>query len=470
MRWRYTICTVALAVLLGAIPPGAAQENAARDEPADAPKTLSLKADPAKDKDAGKQLRKLIKEHAEQGDFDGLRDELARLLKADFPKAFENSERPLWKAAVKGPLAKHALAVHACITLAQRSAEGLDDAAKQKEPDFLKWLATDGKAPARAFVEGLNKGKVADEEDAVAMMGDLRNAYADFGKKAAAEIKNITNPAGGSVSRKFYPMPRKDLEKRIKDILAARPSRGADKNQQDGVNMANVYRLLCGVPANMDYDFTYAKEAQQASDACQKAGTIDHGLGSNTDKCNLHMGPPGMSSADSVREYIEDPGQNNYNDRGHRAWILYPKSVKTGFGISGGFHAMRTSDLSGSTIATSHSYPGRGFFPKEYLLGDGWSYYPAPGQHVTGNATVRMWRLARSPKSAPSAKELADAKEIKMKKVVPHPDNGMFPVGNTIVFMPDYSQMPAKDGKPVGVYWVSIVSGEIHDEYVVDLY
>ena len=470
MRWKYTICALAFAALLGATPPGTAQEDAAQEETADAPKGLSLKADPAKDKEAAKQLRALIKEHAEQGDFDGLRDELDRLLKEDFPKAFEDSKRPMWKAAVKGPLAKHALAVRVCITLAQRSAEGLDAAATQNEPVFLKWLAADAKAPARAFVDGLNKGKVADEDDAVAMMGDLRNAYADFGKNATAEIKTITNPAGGSVSRKFYPMPRKDLEKRIKDILAARPSRGADKNQQDAVNMANVYRLLCGVPANMGYDSGYAKDAQQAAEACKKAGTIDHGLGSHTDECNLHMGPPGLTSTDSVKEYIEDPGQNNYNDRGHRAWILYPKSVKTGFGISGGFHAMRTSDLSGSTLAAAHSYPGRGFFPKEYLLGDGWSYYPAEGQSVGGSATVRMWRLARSPKNAPTDKELADAKEIKMKKVVPHPNNGMFPVGNSIVFMPDYSQMPTKDGKPVGVYWVKIDSGDIHDGYVVDLF
>ena len=306
--------------------------------------------------------------------------------------------------------------------------------------------------------------------DAVAMMGDLRGAYLDLGKKAVSEIKNITNPSGPAVSRKFYPMDRKELAKRINDILGTKPSRGADKNQQDAVNVANVYRLLCGVPANMSYDSSYAKDAQQAAEACLKAGTIDHGLGHHTDECNLHMGPAGLSSADSVREYIEDPGQNNYEQRGHRAWILYPKSVKTGFGVKGGFHAMRTSDLSGSPLAAAHSYPGRGFFPKEYLLGDGWSYYPAQGQSVGSNATVRIWRLSRSPKSAPSAKELASAKEIKITKVCVHPDNGMFPVGNSIVFMPDYSQMPSKNGKPSGVYWVSIVSGSVHDEYVVDLF
>lgn len=477
MIQKHTVraCAFAAVLGLGMCIPCSAQEAAdAPDTPSAAepaaPKPLSLGAESAKDKEAAKQLRKLIKEHAEQGDFDGLKDELARLLKEAFPSAYPDPSRPHWKAAVKGPLAKHALAVHACITLAQRSADALDPDSLQKEPDFLKWLATDGKAPARAFVDGLNKAKVAAEEDAVSMMGDLRNAFSDMGKKAASEIKNITNPSGPAVSRKFYPMDRKELTKRIKDILATKPSRGADKNQQDAVNMANVYRLLCNVPPNMGFDSSYAKDAQQAAEACLKAGTIDHGLGHHTDECNLHMGPSGMSSTDSVKEYIEDPGQNNYEDRGHRAWILYPKSVKTGFGVKGGFHAMRTSDLSGSPLSTAHSYPGRGFFPKEYLLGDGWSYYPAQGQSVGGSATVRIWRLSRSPKSAPSAKELADAKEIKVKKVCAHPDNGMFPVGNSIVFMPDLSQMPTKDGKPVGVYWVSIVSGALHDEYVVDLF
>ncbi len=477
MRMKIAICTCAFAAMLGlgGVPCAAQDTEGQEQQPAaeaqDAPKPLSLKADPAQDKEAGKQLRKMIKERAEQGDYDGLKDELLRLLKEDFPKAFENTEeRPPWKAPVKGSLAKHALAVQACITLAQRSAQGLDAEVQKKEPDFMKWLVSDGKAPARAFVEGLNKGKITDVEDAAGMMGSLRSAYADLGKKAFSGIKDVTNPSGGAVSRKFYPMDRKELAKRMQNILNTRPSRGASKEQQDAVNMANIYRLLCGLPANMNYDPGYAKDAQQAADACAKAGTISHGLGANTDKCNLHMGSRMISPAESVMEYVADPGPNNYEKRGHRAWILYPKSVKTGFGVQGGFHAMRTSDLSGSNVPNARSYPGRGFFPKEYLLGDGWSYYPAEGKSVGGNATVKIWRLARSPKSAPSAKELADAKEIKVKKVCVHADNGMYPVGNSIVFMPDYSQMSTKDGKPVGIYWVSIDSGALHDEYVVDIF
>lgn len=473
VKMKHAICSLAFAAVLGMGVPCMAQDDvppAGDTQAAAEPKPLSLGPESAQDKEAAKQLRKLIKEHAEQGDFDGLKDALANLLKEAFPAAYPDEKRPCWKAKVKGTLAKHALAVNACITLARRSAGSLDDEARRKEQDFLKWLATDGKGPARAFVDGLNKAQVADEEDAVAMMEDLRGAYADMGRKAVSEIKNITNPSGGAVSRKFYPMDKKEVAKRMADILATKPSRGADKNQQDAVNLVNVYRLLCGVPANMSYDASYAKDAQQAADACLKAGIIDHGLGHHTDECNLHMGPAGKSSADSVREYVEDSGQNNYEQRGHRAWVLYPKSVKTGFGLNGGFHAMRTSDLSGSPLAAAHSYPGRGFFPKEYLLGDGWSYYPAQGQSVGSNATVRIWRLSRSPKSAPSAKELASAKEIKITKVCVHPDNGMFPVGNSIVFMPDYSQMPSKNGKPSGVYWVSIVSGSVHDEYVVDLF
>lgn len=476
MRMKIAICACVLSAMMGlGTVPCAAQDTAAPEqqpatEAEDAPKPLSLKADPAQDKEAGKQLRKLIKEHAEQGDYNGLKDELERLLKEDFPKAFENAKRPLWKAPVKGALAKHALAVQVCINLAQRSTETADSDAQKKEPEFMKWLVADGKAPARAFVEGLNKGKITEEEDAVGMMGSLRSSYAEMGKKAFSEIKGITNPAGGAVSRKFYPMDRKELDKRMQKVLGTRPAHGANKEQQDAVNMANLYRLLCGLPTNMIYDAGYAKDAQQAAEACAKAGTISHGLGANTDKCNLHMGSMPITPAESVKEYVEDPGDNNYEKRGHRAWILFPKSGKTGFGVKGGFHAMRTSDLSGPSVPTARSYPGRGFFPKEYLLGDGWSYYPAEGQSVGGSATVKIWRLSRSPKSAPTAKELADAKEIKIKKVCVHPNNGMFPVGNSIVFMPDYSQMAGKDGKPVGIYWVTIDSGSLHDEYVVDIF
>ena len=236
------------------------------------------------------------------------------------------------------------------------------------------------------------------------------------------------------------------------------------------MNMANLYRQLCGVPPNMCYDAAYAKNAQEAADACKKNGDIYHNLGHYTNECNLHMGTPDTTPADSVKEYIADSIKSIDDQRGHRAWILYPRSTRTGFGMSGKFHAMRTCDLSGNAIGTPRSYPGRGFFPKEYLLGEYWSYYAVRANSIGSEATVRMWRLPRSPKSAPSAAALAAAQEIKLKRVVPHPDIGGYPVDNTIDWMPDDTQMPTRDGKPVGVYWVSISSGRFHDEYVVELY
>ena len=92
-RWKSVICVLALAAALGIPQPGAAQEEAAPEAPA-----VSLKADPAKDKEAGKRLPRFIREKAEQGDFDGLDAELASRLKADFPKAFADSSLPPWKA------------------------------------------------------------------------------------------------------------------------------------------------------------------------------------------------------------------------------------------------------------------------------------------------------------------------------------------------------------------------------------
>ncbi|MCQ2370591.1 MAG: hypothetical protein MJ058_00870 [Akkermansia sp.] len=468
-------CALAAALAFAWSAPCIAQEAA---DPADttpaaepaAPKPLSLGPESAKDKEAAKQLRKLIKEHAEQGDFDGLRDELARLLKEAFPGAIANAERPCWKAGVKGPLARQALAVQVCITLAQRSAEELDDAARQKEPDFMKWLVSDAKSPARAFVEGINKAKVADEAQAVSLMGDLRTAFAGLGKKAYAEIKGITDPAGSPVNRQLYPYTKKELDKRIKDILATKPARGVDAEQQDAVNVANVYRLLCNVVSSVTYDPGYRKDAQDAAEACKKAGTISHGLGHSTDKCNLHMNSRDIPPAPSVAGYVNDPGANNRENRGHRAWVLYPRSRKTAFGVDGVFHAMRTHDIGGTPQKTAHSYPGRGFFPKEYLKGGGWSYYPEQGKSVGSNAQVEIWRLPRSLKAAPSEKELASAVKVPVKKVYVHPDNGSIPVGNSIVFEPDYSAFLKKHDMNVGVYWVRITSGSLRDEYVVELY
>ena len=467
MRLQKVICVLALGAVLagGSLPYCVAQEEAAAGSPA-----FSLKADPAREKEAAKRLQKLIHEHVEKGDYDGLRDSLESHLKEDFPKAFADDKAPLWKAPVKGAPARRALDVLACITLAQESVEVVDGEPAQDDGDFLKWLLTDAKAPASLFVQGLHKAKVANGADAASMMGDLRNAYADLGRKAVAEIKIITNPKGKGVSRKFYPMDRREQAKRIRDILAARPSHGADQEQQDAVNVVNLYRLLCGTPPNMSYDATYAKDAQEAAEACKQAGKIDHGLGHFTNETNLHMGTPDTTPADSVREYVADSIASIDDQRGHRAWVLYPKAVRTGFGKSGKFHAMRTCDLSGAGIGTPRSYPGRGFFPKEYLLGEYWSYYAAGANSIGEEATVRMWRLPRSPRSAPSTRDLEAAQEIKVKRVVPHPDTGGYPVDNTIDWMPDSTQMPTRDGKPVGVYWVSISSGRFHDEYVVELY
>ena len=478
VKMKHAICTLALTAVLGmgmGVPCAAQEDNVPAEttegtQETAAPKALSLGAESAKDKEAAKQLRALLKDYAGQGKYNELKDELERLLKEAFPDAFADAQRPCWKAAVKGTLAKQALAVHACITLAQRSAEGLDDAAKQKEADFMKWLVSDSKSPARAFVDGINKAKVADEAQAVSLMGDLRVAYADLGKKAYAEIKSITDPAGGPVNRQLYPYSKKELEKKVKDILATKPSRGADADQQDAVNMVNAYRLLCNVTTSMTYDPGYRKDAQDAAEACKKAGTISHGLGHSTDKCNLHMNSRVIPPAASVVGYVDDQGGNNRENRGHRAWVLYPQSRKTAFGVDGGFHAMRTQDTSGTPQKTARSYPGRGFFPANYLKGDGWSYYPAQGKSVGSNAQVEIWRLPRSLKAAPSEKELASATKVAVKKVYVHPDNGRFPVGNSIVFEPDYSQFLKKDGMYVGVYWVRITSGSLRDEYVVDLF
>ncbi len=470
----HAICSLALGAVLGLgmNVPCAAQDDAAAEPAAETaePKALSLGPESAKDKEAAKQLRALIKKHAEQGTYAELKDELGRLLKEAFPDAFNDTQCPCWKPAVKGSLAKQALAVQACITLAQRSAEGLDDAARKKDADFMKWLVSDSKTPARVFVDAINKAKVAEEAQAVSMMGDLRVAYADLGKKAISEIKGIADPDSVPVNRQLYPIGKKELEKKVKDILATKPGRGASAEQQDALNMVNAYRLLCNVTTSMSYDPGYRKDAQDAAEACKKAGTISHGLGHSTDKCNLHMNSRIIPPAASVVGYIDDQGGNNRERRGHRAWILYPQSRKTAFGVDGGFHAMRTQDTSGTPQKTARSYPGRGFFPANYLQGDGWSYYPAQGKSVGGSAQVEMWRLPRSLKAAPSEKELAAATKIPVKKVYVHQDNGSYPVANSIIFEPDYSQFLKKDGMNVGVYWVRITSGSLRDEYVVDLF
>ncbi|MBQ2814715.1 MAG: hypothetical protein IJE66_06905 [Akkermansia sp.] len=407
----------------------------------------------------------LVTGYTKEKDYEGLRTRLMEELTQSFPKQFADAETDILSIKVKPAMGKRALTICQALSLA---AETKDEKITPDEDKFLSWLIGAKKSPALDFCSSLEKHKVS-RDMALDMMLDMRAAYKENPRAAAQKARTFANPMFAGPSKKLYLRDKKVIEKMLMELLESPPANGADAQQQSAVNMCNVFRYLCGVPPHVVYDKTYQKEAQEAALACQKAGTISHDLGHHTDKCNLHMGT--SDPTHSVKGYIQDAGDNNRKVRGHRAWILNHGTQKTAFGVAGIFQAQRTLDNSFAPRPEGgYAYPGRGFFPSEYLLGTGWSYYAGPDFTISPDTKVEIWMLPTSLKSNPTTEQLKKATSVPVLATFPHPP-GNPPIGNSIVFEPDYSKFRVgKDGKKVGTYWIVISEGNKKIEYVVDLF
>ena len=463
----------------------AGDEDAGDEDAATAEGESPLRLDPAADADpaCAAQYDSLVQRCLKEQEYLLLRDTLREALKSAYPKAFENAAAAAEKAAasadedapatpydaipaasayakVDGKLGKRALAAYYCLELAL--AEG-SEPASDEDAAFLQFLLTDKSSPSADFFKGVQKKKVASAV-AAEMLGELKSLYEENPKKAAKSIPSITASAGKMALRKYYPVDKKEMEKTIAGILKTKPTGGANADQQEAINLCNVYRYVCGVAPTLKHDKTFAAQAQEAAAACAKAGRIAHDLDHFTDACNLHQGS--NTCAASVSGYISDPGDHNRKARGHRNWILDPAAAKTAFGISGVFGAMRVMDHS-STVKQKmpYSYPGRGYFPVRYMHGDGWSYHAGPAGAVGADAKVEMWRLLNTPKKPVTQSDLSSSRAIEVKEV--------FVNGNYLVFEPDYDDSAFKrkaDGSLDGVYWIRVTWKGYKDEYLVEFY
>jgi hypothetical protein len=157
----------------------------------------------------------------------------------------------------------------------------------------------------------------------------------------------------------------------------------------------------------------------------------------------------------SVPQYIADSGDNNRDARGHRAWCLNPPMTKTGFGSGGGsFSAMWCMDSSGPSNTGTWAYPGKGWFPMEYLHGNAWSVYNT-GASDTAGIKVEVFKLQKRPDQPFPATAEIPGHPVK----VTHVSTGM----NAINF-------EHEDANKRGVYWVRLSGGKVNTGYLVELY
>ena len=256
--------------------------------------------------------------------------------------------------------------------------------------------------------------------------------------------------------KSLYPRTKAEIKDQIKALLKGEGRKNRASQEQKATNILNVYRYLCGVPYNVKNDRGLNSHCEAAAKICLQKGKLSHGFGHYTDKCNLSsMG----DMVASVPQYIDDAGGNNRERRGHRRWCLNPAMGKTGFGSGGSaYSGMWSMDHSGrGTRAKFWSYPGKGYFPRDYMHGTAWSYYQQDAVPAKGKIKISIFKLRKVPEKKILSKTEPEGRDIGVKYISTY--------GNTINFEPD--KFTAGDR---GIYWVRITGGGLRVGYVVEFF
>ncbi len=261
-------------------------------------------------------------------------------------------------------------------------------------------------------------------------------------------------PEGDPGKSRLYPRTREEIRAGIREIERRPKPADVTREVHEATRKLNIYRFLCGVPHNVEPDMAFSKNAEDAALACKKHGSLSHGLGHSTDKCNLStIG----DMAASVAQYIEDAGANNRDARGHRAWCLNPPMARVGFGSGGdSYSAMWCMNNGGESIRGIWTYPGRGLFPIDYMHGNAWTLYGAGRPESADKLKVEVFRLSKRPEKALPLHGEIVGRRIKVN----HVSLGM---NGAINFEPD-------EPKNRGVYWVRVTGGGVREGWLVELF
>ena len=252
---------------------------------------------------------------------------------------------------------------------------------------------------------------------------------------------------------RLYPRTKVEIKAKLREIGKRRAPKGVSKAYQDSINELNIYRYLSGVSSDVVTTPELIANCEEAAEACLKHGSLSHDLGHFTNKCNLHQGR-GLET--SLTGFINDPGAHNRERRGHRRWCLDAEMGKSAFGEAQGFVGMWVMDKSGQKSRESWSYPGKGFYPKEYLHGNAWSLYLTQNAPPLNQLTVEVFKLPNRPK-----RTYGRSSKIPGKKL---PTEYVSVYNNAINFEPDSSTVGS------GIYWVRVYGGGVSEGYVVELY
>lgn len=273
-------------------------------------------------------------------------------------------------------------------------------------------------------------------------------------RKSFAGIRGADLPE--DLPKRLYPRSIMELRNGLEAIQKRTAPAGIAKDHFDALTLLNSYRFLCHLSDDVKIDGTKTEQATAAAQACEKANSMSHDLGSWTERCNLDYGQHGH--ANSMIRYIEDPTEKNRVRRGHRSWCLNPPMQEVGFGMSekSEFSAMWAHDQSGKDAREPWAYPGRGLFPLSHLHGNAWTLYLLEDAPASDDLKVEVTRLVERPKKPFSISDVIPGERL------PVPYVSAFE--RWINFEP--TEEPITDP---GIFWIRITGGGVREQYLVEL-
>ncbi|MGG4032090.1 S-layer homology domain-containing protein [Paenibacillus cisolokensis] len=193
---------------------------------------------------------------------------------------------------------------------------------------------------------------------------------------------------------------------------------------EKGLNAANFYRFVSGLPADLVLDESLNRQAQHGAVTIAANGRLTHNpvqpedmpqdffeLGEKSaGSSNIYWTTSGTDNVlvRSVEAYMDDSDSSNIDRVGHRRWILSPQLKRIGFGLAaasngkqdGYYSAMQVFDQSreGQLDFNYILYPNKGAFPLDVFEGNqAWSVHLNPSrfqQPELSDVRVELTRLS----------------------------------------------------------------------------
>ena len=229
------------------------------------------------------------------------------------------------------------------------------------------------------------------------------------------------------------------------------------------VRRAMQYRYLCDVPwEGLAVDAKMMAEADAAARVCEMLGRLSHqppnpGMSEadyqlakyGASHSNLSMG---SGIRESVDRYMDDSDPSNIDRVGHRRWVLFPLMLKTAFGGSGRFSAMRVMDKSRSDIPDYDyvAYPPRGLLPAEYFgAGRAWHVSLNPQKYAKPDEKKVAVRVHPVRERTARLEDFTRSSALKLN--YDNISNSPFGTPGCIIFRPENVNL-----SPGSRYWVRI--------------